>query len=220
MFKEKNTASNLPAQIDLFAESSPDHADEYSFLFIAKGEESSQQVLTPLPANPRCPQRIRRWPIFSRPSSRKSAPPPARPYHLAVARRRSALSASKSNLKTVKLASTGYLDGLPTSGSTGGRAFRDLDWEKRVYDMCTHCGIGAQFGGKYIPPTTSASSAFSRHAASCPIGIGVSCSADRNAIGKITKDGVFLEQLEFHPEKYLPAGGGQPEFAPPVAINL
>jgi len=212
MFKEKNTACNLPAQIDLFADPSEDHADEYSFLFIAKGGGSANKSYlyqqTPAVLNE---QSLANFIQTKLKEIGTSACPP---YHLAVV---IGGTSAETTLKTVKLASTGYLDSLPTSGSAGGRAFRDLDWEKRVYDMCTKSGIGAQFGGKYFAHDVRVIR-MSRHAASCPIGIGVSCSADRNILGKITKDGVFLEQLEIHPEKYLPTQ--QPEFAPPVQINL
>src|SRR3954469_4960938 len=118
-------------------------------------------------------------------------------------------------LKTVKLASCGYLDHLPTTGSPGGRAFRDLEWEKRILKIAQDSRIGAQFGGKYFAHDVRVIR-MSRHAASCPIGLGVSCSADRNIKGKITRQGVFLEQLEMHPERCLPAA--KPELAPPVKI--
>jgi fumarate hydratase class I len=136
------------------------------------------------------------------------------PYHLAIV---IGGSSAETNLKTVKLASCGYLDHLPTSGSPGGRAFRDLEWEKRILEAASRCGVGAQFGGKYICHDVRVIR-MARHAASCPIGIGVSCSADRNIKGKITREGVFLEQLEFEPAKYLPAEA--PVLAPPVKIDL
>jgi fumarate hydratase class I len=212
MFKEKNTASNLPAQLDLFAETFEEHAEEYTFLFIAKGGGSANKSYlyqqTPAVLNEESLANLIKTKLKE---IGTSACPP---YHLAVV---IGGTSAETTLKTVKLASTGYLDSLPTTGSTGGRAFRDTAWEKKVYDMCTASGIGAQFGGKYFAHDVRVIR-LSRHAASCPVGIGVSCSADRNVLGKITKDGVFLEQLEFHPEKYLPAE--QPQFAPSVAINL
>ena len=212
MFREKNTACNLPAQIDLFADSSPEHAEEYSFLFIAKGGGSANKSYlyqqTPAVLNENS------LASFIQTKLKEIGTSACPPYHLAVV---IGGTSAETTLKTVKLASTGYLDSLPTSGNDRGRAFRDLAWEKHIYNMCTTCGIGAQFGGKYFAHDVRVIR-MSRHAASCPIGIGVSCSADRNVLGKITKDGVFLEQLEFHPEKYLPVT--QPEFAPPVAINL
>ncbi len=213
MFKEKNTASNLPAQIDLYADTDgAAHADEYSFLFIAKGGGSANKSYlyqqTPAVLNEES------LASFVKSKLKEIGTSACPPYHLAVV---VGGTSAEMTLKTVKYASTGYLDGLPTTGSTGGRAFRDSVWEKKIYDMCTKSGIGAQFGGKYFAHDVRVIR-LPRHAASCPIGIGVSCSADRNVKGKITRDGVFIEQLEIHPEKYLPEA--QPELAPPVAINL
>jgi fumarate hydratase class I len=212
MFKEKNTACNLPAQIDLFADTSDHHALEYSFLFIAKGGGSANKSYlyqqTPAVLNETSLEQ------FIQQKLKDIGTSACPPYHLAVV---IGGTSAETNLKTVKLASIGYYDTLPTSGSAGGRAFRDLAWEKRIYDLCTKSGIGAQFGGKYFAHDVRVIR-MPRHAASCPIGIGVSCSADRNVKGKITADGIFLEQLERHPEKYLPAQ--QPELAPPVNINL
>jgi hypothetical protein len=122
------------------------------------------------------------------------------PYHLAIVI--GGLSAEQT-LKTVKLASVKYLDNLPTSGNSNGQAFRDLEWEKRVLQLSQEMGIGAQFGGKYFCHDVRVIR-LPRHGASCPVGIGVSCSADRQAIGKINKDGVFLEQLETDVSQYLP----------------
>jgi fumarate hydratase class I len=211
MFKEKNTANNLPAQIDLYADTG-EHPDEYSFLFIAKGGGSANKSYlyqqTPAVLNEESLAALIKTKLKE---IGTSACPP---YHLAVVIGGTSV---ETNLKVVKLASTGYYDALPTTGSAGGRAFRDLDWEKKVYGMCTQSGIGAQFGGKYFAHDVRVIR-LSRHAASCPVGIGVSCSADRNIKAKITKEGIFLEQLEFNPEKYLPAQ--QPELAPPVNINL
>jgi fumarate hydratase class I len=212
MFREKNTGSNLPAQIDIFADSSPEHAGEYSFLFIAKGGGSANKSYlyqqTPAVLNEES------LASFIKTKLKEIGTSACPPYHLAVV---VGGTSAETTLKTVKLASTGYLDSLPTTGSPEGRAFRDLAWEKKIYDMCTQSGIGAQFGGKYFAHDVRVIR-MSRHAASCPIGIGVSCSADRNVKAKITKDGVFLEQLEFHPEQFLPSA--QPELAPPVSINL
>jgi fumarate hydratase, class I len=212
MFKEKNTACNLPAQMDLFAETTSEHADEYRFLFIAKGGGSANKSYlyqqTPAVLNE---ESLAHLIAVKLKEIGTSACPP---YHLAVV---IGGTSAETNLKTVKLASTGYLDGLPTTGSVGGRAFRDVAWEKKVYEMCTKSGIGAQFGGKYFAHDVRVIR-MARHAASCPVGIGVSCSADRNVKGKITREGVFIEQLEFHPEKYLPKE--QPELAPAVQINL
>eukprot|EP00461_Guttulinopsis_vulgaris_P002016 UN02017 len=122
------------------------------------------------------------------------------PYHLAFVV--GGLSAEQ-NLKTVKLASARYLDDLPTTGDATGRAFRDLEWEEKIHKICQESGIGAQFGGKYFAHDVRVIR-LPRHGASCPVGLGVSCSADRQAVGKITKDGVFIEQLETNPAQYLP----------------
>jgi fumarate hydratase class I len=211
MFKEKNTANNLPAQIDLYADTG-EHADEYSFLFIAKGGGSANKSYlyqqTPAILNEES------LATFIKTKLKEIGTSACPPYHLAVV---VGGTSAEANLKHVKLASVGYYDSLPTTGSAGGRAFRDLEWENKVYDMCTKSGIGAQFGGKYFAHDVRVIR-LSRHAASCPVGIGVSCSADRNIKGKITREGIFLEQLELHPEKYLPAQ--QPELAPPVNIDL
>ncbi len=208
MFKEKNTASNLPAQIDILAET----GGEYHFLFIAKGGGSANKtflhqttpaVLTEAALTQFLSQHLGDFGTSACP-----------PYHVAVV---IGGTSAEANLKTVKLASAGYLDHLPTSGSPGGRAFRDLEWEQRILKMAQSCGIGAQFGGKYVAHDVRVIR-LPRHAASCPIGMGVSCSADRNIKGKITADGIYLEQLEMHPEKYLPAEA--PRMAPPVKIDL
>ncbi|MGB0671962.1 MAG: FumA C-terminus/TtdB family hydratase beta subunit, partial [Rhodospirillales bacterium] len=122
------------------------------------------------------------------------------PYHLAVV---IGGTSAEANLKTVKLASARYLDGLPTSGTKAGHAVRDLEWEEKILEITRKMGIGAQFGGKYFCHDVRVIR-LPRHGASCPVGIGVSCSADRQILGKITADGVFLEQLETDPAKYLP----------------
>jgi len=208
MFQEKNTGTNLPAQIDILA----DVGDEYHFLFIAKGGgsanktflyQTSPAVLTEPDLGAFVAEHLRDLGTAACP-----------PYHIALV---IGGTSAEMCLKTVKLASAGYLDGLPTTGSPGGGAFRDLEWEKRVLEAAYACGIGAQFGGKYLAHDVRVIR-LPRHAASCPIGLGVSCSADRNIKGKITAEGVFLEQLEMHPEKYLPAEA--PRLAPPVRIDL
>jgi fumarate hydratase class I len=208
MFKEKNTANNLPAQIDLLAEP----GDEYRFLFIAKGGGSANKAYlfqsTPAVLNEKDLEN------FVRSKLKEIGTSACPPYHLAVV---IGGTSAETNLKTVKLASCGYYDHLPTTGSIGGRAFRDLEWEKRILKIAQESRIGAQFGGKYFAHDVRVIR-MPRHAASCPIGIGVSCSADRQIKGKITRDGIFLEQLEFHPENYLPAEA--PAMAPPVKIDL
>lgn len=208
MFKEQNTKTNLPAQIDIYSE----NGDEYTFLFVAKGGGSANKMFlhqaTPAVLNP---QELMKFVGAHLKDFGTSACPP---YHIAIV---IGGSSAEGVMKTVKLASAGYLDHLPTNGSAGGRAFRDIEMENRVLDLACKCGIGAQFGGKYLAHDIRVIR-MSRHAASCPIGMGVSCSADRNIKGKITKDGVFIEQLEMHPEKYLPAEA--PKLAPPVKIDL
>lgn len=208
MFKEANTKNNLPAQIDLYAE----NGDEYKFLFVAKGGGSANKMFlhqaTPAVLNP---DDLMKY-IATRLKDFGTAACP--PYHVAIV---VGGTSAEGVMKTVKLASAGYLDHLPTIGSPGGRAFRDREMEQKILQASYRCGIGAQFGGKYLAHDIRVIR-MPRHAASCPIGMGVSCSADRNIKGKITRDGVFLEQLEFHPEKYLPAEA--PKMAPPVKIDL
>ena len=126
-------------------------------------------------------------------------------------------TSAEMTLKTVKLASAGYLDDLPVTGNAAGRAFRDPEWEKKVEQICQEYGVGAQFGGKYFVHDVRVIR-LPRHAASCPVGIGVSCSADRNIKGKITAEGIFLEQLETRPERFMPARA--PELDRPVEIDL
>ena len=136
------------------------------------------------------------------------------PYHLAVV---IGGTSAEATLATVKKASAGYFDHLPTSGNEGGQAFRDLEWEEKITTICQKSEIGAQFGGKYFVHDVRVIR-LPRHAASCPVGIGVSCSADRNIKAKITEDGIFLEQLEMHPERFLPKTA--PYLQPSVEIDL
>jgi fumarate hydratase class I len=194
MYTEKNTGSNLPAQIELYA----DEGNEYHFLFIAKGGGSANKTFlyqeTKALLNPEslltfCAEKIR--------TIGTSACPP---YHLAFV---IGGTSAEFTLKTVKLASCHYLDDLPTTGNEHGRAFRDLDLEEKIHKLCADTGIGAQFGGKYFAHDVRVIR-LPRHGASCPVGLGVSCSADRQILGKITKDGIFLEQLETNPAQFLP----------------
>jgi len=194
MFKEKNTGSNLPAQIEIYAT----EGDAYKFLFMAKGGGSANKAFlyqqTPAVLNPEklfgfLEEKIKTLGTAACP-----------PYHLAIV---IGGTSAELNMKTVKLASARYLDGLPTQGSETGHAFRDLEAEAKVLEMTRQMGIGAQFGGKYFCHDVRVIR-LPRHGASVPIGLGVSCSADRQAVGKITREGVFLEALERHPEKYLP----------------
>lgn len=194
MYEEKNTGTNLPAQIDIYAEP----GSEYHFLFLAKGGGSANKTYlfqkTKALLNPKSMEKFVRETLISLGTA--ACPP----YHLAIV---IGGTSAEDNLKTVKLASAGYLDDLPTSGNLGGRAFRDLELEKLVEEWGRQTGIGAQFGGKYFLHDARVIR-MPRHGASCPVGIAVSCSADRNIKAKITKDGVFLEELERHPEQYLP----------------
>jgi fumarate hydratase class I len=194
MYEERNTGTNLPAQIELYAEP----GDEYEFLFVTKGGGSANKsflfqetraVLNPEKLLAFLDQKIR--------TLGTSACPP---YHLAIVI--GGMSAEFA-LKTVKLASTRYLDGLPTSGNEHGRAFRDLALEEQVHKLTQRTGIGAQFGGKYFCHDVRVIR-LPRHGASLPIGLGVSCSADRQVLGRITHEGVFLERLETNPARYLP----------------
>lgn len=193
-FVEKNTGSNLPAQIDLYAE----QGDEYHFLFMAKGGGSANKSYlyqkTKAVLNPEDFEKFVRETL----NSLGTAACP--PYHLAFC---VGGTSAEETLKIVKYASTGYLDGLPTTGSEGGRAYRDIEMEQKIEQWARETGIGAQFGGKYFVHDVRVIR-LPRHGASCPIGVGVSCSADRNIKGKITRDGIFIEQLELHPEQYLP----------------
>nr|MBF0222550.1 fumarate hydratase [Desulfobulbaceae bacterium] len=186
MFEEVNTDCNLPAQIDIF--STP--GDEYNFTFIAKGGGSANKTFlyqeTKSLLNEEslvdfCKEKL--------PTLGTAACPP---YHIALVV--GGLSA-ESNLKTVKLASTHYYDSLPTSGDSTGRAYRDIEWEEKILEIAKNTGIGAQFGGKYLAHDVRVIR-LPRHAASNPVGLAVSCSADRNIKAKITRNGIFLEQLE------------------------
>jgi fumarate hydratase class I len=194
MYEEKNTGSNLPAQVELYA--TP--GDRYEFLFVTKGGGSANKsflfqetraILDPENLLRFLDQKVRTLGTAACP-----------PYHLAIV---IGGTSAEFTLKTVKLASTRYLDTLPTSGNAEGRSFRDLELEEQVLKLTQKTGIGAQFGGKYFCHDVRVIR-LPRHGASLPVGIGVSCSADRQAKAKITKDGVFLERLETNPAKYLP----------------
>ncbi len=194
MYTEKNTGTNLPAQIEIYAEP----GDDYELLFIAKGGGSANKTFlyqeTKALLNP---ESLLRFVAEKIRTLGTSACPP---YHLALVV--GGMSA-EFTLKTVKLASAHYLDRIPTSGSETGRAFRDVALEEEVHRLCNETGIGAQFGGKYFAHDVRVIR-LPRHGASCPVGLGVSCSADRQILAKINRDGVFLEQLEENPAKYLP----------------
>ena len=194
MFEEVNTGNNLPAEIKINAVD----GDSYKFLFIAKGGGSAnksylfQETKALLNEKALLP-----W-LFERMKMLGTAACP--PYHLAIV---IGGTSAESALETAKLASTKYLDALPTTGSRAGNAFRDIELEAKVLELAQQTGIGAQFGGKYFCHDVRVIR-LPRHGASCPVAMAVSCSADRQALGKITKDGIFLEQLETDPAQYLP----------------
>ncbi len=203
MWEEKNTGTNLPAQIELYSTPTHRSADgvespEYRFLFIAKGGGSANKSFlyqeTKAVLNPT------RMLAFLDEKLRSLGTAACPPYHLAVV---IGGTPAEYALKTAKLASTHYLDDLPTSGSMSAHGFRDLELEQEVFQLTQGFGIGAQFGGKYFCHDVRVVR-LPRHGASCPVAIAVSCSADRQALGKITAEGVFLEQLETDPASYLP----------------
>ena len=194
MYEEKNTKTNLPAQIDLLA----GKGAAYHFMFVAKGGGSANKFK--LYQETKALLRPDRLEEFLWKKIHEIGTAACPPYHLAIVI--GGLSAELT-MKTVKLASTGYYDDLPTSGSSGGRAFRDLELEKKVHAMTRKTGIGAQFGGKYFCHDVRVIR-LPRHGASCPVGLGVSCSADRQILGRIDADGLWLEQLETNPARLLP----------------
>lgn len=194
MYEEVNSKTNLPAQIDLYATS----GDEYEFLFIAKGGGSANKTFlyqeTKALLNP---DTLKSFCVAKMATLGTSACPP---YHLAIV---IGGTSAEMNLKTVKMASTRYYDELPTSGNEHGRAFRDVELEAELLELSREIGIGAQFGGKHFALDVRVIR-LPRHGASCPVGIGVSCSADRQAKAKITKEGIFLEKLETNPGQFIP----------------
>ena len=194
MFEEKNSGSNLPAQIDIYSKK----GSSYEFLFLAKGGGSANKTF--LYQKTKSLLNEKSMDEFIREKIKDLGTSACPPYHLALV---IGGTSAEANLAAVKKASAGYFDNLPTSGNMLGQAFRDLEWEKRVHKICQESSIGAQFGGKYFAHDVRVIR-LPRHAASCPVGLGVSCSADRNIKGKITKDGIFLEQLEVNPKQFLP----------------
>ena len=208
MTDEKNSGTNLPAQIDLY--SVPGNA--YKFLFITKGGGSANKTF--LYQQTKALLNDESLEAFFREHIKDLGTSACPPYHLAVC---IGGTSAEMCLSTVKKASAGYLDELPTSGNEGGRCFRDLEWEECILKICQQSGIGAQFGGKYLVHDVRVIRA-PRHAASCPVAIGVSCSADRNIKAKITEEGIFLEQLEKNPARFLPAQA--PAMSPAVDIDL
>ena len=210
LFEEKNTGNNLPAQIELYAT----QGDAYKFLFMAKGGGSANKTFlfqeTKALLNP---DSLMKFLDINLQKLGTSACPP---YHLAVV---IGGTSAEFNLKTAKYASARYLDTLPTEGSLSGHAFRDLEWEQKILELTREMGIGAQFGGKYFCHDVRVIR-LPRHGASNPVGIAVSCSADRQAVGKITADGVFLEQLETDPAQYMPEVSEEDLSAKVIEIDL
>ncbi len=198
MFEEKNTKSNMPAQVEIYAEGQEGSEDAYKLLFIAKGGGSANKAFL-FQATPSILTHDRML-AFLKEKVLTLGTAACPPYHLAIV---IGGTSAELTMKTVKLASTHYYDELPTKGSEDGHAFRDLDMEKEVLAMTQSTGVGAQFGGKYFCHDVRVIR-LPRHGASLPIGLGVSCAADRQALGKITRDGVYLEELEHHPAQYLP----------------
>lgn len=208
MFEEKNSGNNLPAQIDIY--SIP--GNTYKFLFLAKGGGSANK--TYLYQQTKAVLNEKSLTEFISAKIKDLGTSACPPYHLAFV---IGGTSAEANLKTVKLASAGYYDELPTEGNIGGQAFRDLEWEAKIHKICQESLIGAQFGGKYFTHDVKVIR-LPRHAASCPVGIGVSCSADRNIKGKITEKGIFIEQLETNPGKFVPANA--PHLEPAIEIDL
>jgi fumarate hydratase class I len=210
MWEERNTGSNLPAQIEIYA----DKGGSYKFLFMAKGGGSANKSYlyqeTKAVLNPK------RMAAFLEEKIRSLGTAACPPYHLAIV---VGGTSAEFALKTAKYASARYLDTLPTSGDPTGHGFRDLELEQQVLDITRRTGIGAQFGGKYFCHDVRVIR-LPRHGASCPVAIAVSCSADRQALAKITPDGVFLERLETDPAQYLPEPTAADTSAEVVRVDL
>lgn len=210
MYKEKNSGTNLPAQIDIYASD----GDEYKFLFIAKGGGSANK--TTLYQETKAlltSEKLEKFLIEKLKSLGTAACPP---YHVAFV---IGGTSAESVLKTVKLASAKYLDNLPTQGNEGGQAFRDIEMEKKILDASYKLGIGAQFGGKYFALDIRIIR-LPRHGASCPVGMGVSCAADRNIKAKINKDGIWIEKMESNPGRFIPDKYRNTEESGGVKIDL
>jgi fumarate hydratase class I len=209
MYDETNTGCNLPAQIELYAT----EGDAYRFLFIAKGGGSANKTYLYQETKTVLTPEILTEFMGSKIKSLGTAACP--PYHLAFV---VGGTSAETNLKTVKLATAGYLDQLPMSGNEYGRAFRDKDLEEKLLKLSMDLGLGAQFGGKYFSLDTRVIR-LPRHGASCPIGLGVSCSAHRNINGAITREGIFLERLENDPGRFLPEAGVYDKEAVPIDLE-
>ncbi|HEY9352444.1 MAG TPA: fumarate hydratase, partial [Nocardioides sp.] len=213
-YEEKNTGSNLPAQVEIYSTTEGENGPEYKFLFMAKGGGSANKSFlfqeTKAILNP---DRIL---TFLDEKIRSLGTAACPPYHLAVV---IGGTSAEFALKTAKYASAHYLDNLPTEGSMSAHGFRDTDLEEKVFELTQSFGIGAQFGGKYFCHDVRVVR-LPRHGASCPVAIAVSCSADRQALGKITRDGVFLEQLETDPAQYMPDAGMAEEISAGEVVDI
>ncbi|MCK9561452.1 MAG: fumarate hydratase [Bacteroidales bacterium] len=207
MFDEKNSGNNMPAQIDIMAAS----GNSYEFIFITKGGGSANKTF--LYQMTKSVLNEESFTAFVKEKLRDLGTSACPPYHIAFV----IGGQADTNLKTVKLASAKYYDSLPTSGNEHGQAFRDLEWEAKIQKIAEEFGVGAQFGGKAFAHDIRVIR-LPRHAASCAIGLGVSCSADRNIKAKITPEGIFIEELEKNPEKFLPEA--ELALTPAVEINL
>lgn len=208
MTEEKNTGTNLPAQIDIYAKP----GSSYDFLFVAKGGGSANKTFLYQQTKSLLTEENLTKFVKEKIMDLGTAACP--PYHLALV---IGGTSAEVTLKVVKEASTGNLDNLPTSGNEGGRAFRDIAWEQKVQQICQESRVGAQFGGKYLTHDVRVIR-LPRHAASCPVGLGVSCSADRNIKAKITSEGIYMEKMEHNPARFLPEV--EPQLQKPVEIDL
>ncbi|NLN31473.1 MAG: fumarate hydratase [Bacteroidales bacterium] len=208
MFDEKNSCTNMPAQIDIYSV----EGNTYEFLFITKGGGSANKTFLYQETKSLLNEEslIR----FVKEKIKDLGTSACPPYHLALV---IGGTSAEATLKTVKEASAGYLDHLPVTGNKSGRAFRDPGWEERIQKICQEYGVGAQFGGKYFVHDVRVIR-LPRHAASCPVGLGVSCSADRNIKARITEEGIFLEELEKNPARFMPEEA--PGLQEPVEIDL
>lgn len=210
MYKEVNTGTNLPAQIDLYSVD----GDEYKFLCMAKGGGSANKTYLYQETKALItPAKLKNYLVEKMRSLGTAACPP---YHIAFV---IGGTSAQSTLKTVKLASTRYYDGLPTEGNEHGQAFRDVQLEQALLEEAQNLGLGAQFGGKYFAHDIRVIR-LPRHGASCPVGMGVSCSADRNIKAKINRDGIWIEKLEHNPAQYIPESLREQGEGDVVSINL
>jgi len=210
MYKEVNTGTNLPAQIDLYSVD----GDEYKFLCMAKGGGSANKTYLYQETKALItPAKLKNYLVEKMRSLGTAACPP---YHIAFV---IGGTSAESTLKTVKLASTRYYDGLPSEGNEHGQAFRDVQLEQELLQEAQNLGLGAQFGGKYFAHDIRVIR-LPRHGASCPVGMGVSCSADRNIKAKINRDGIWIEKLEHNPAQYIPESFREQGEGEAVSINL